>query len=111
MQPQVLLDSERWTGAMGLGFFLVRSPSDRTWVGHDGGMPGHITGVHTHRESGTGGIVLMNSTDAPDPTSFAIALADRVADDEPVEEEPWRPGTSVPDDLVGTPRPPLLHPG
>ena len=64
-QPQVLLDPDQWSGAMGLGLFLMRSPSGRTWVGHTGGMPGHITGVFTHRASGTGGIVLMSSTASP----------------------------------------------
>ena len=41
----------RWTAAMGLGFFLVRTATGRTYVGHDGGIPGHITvGVHPPRE-------------------------------------------------------------
>jgi CubicO group peptidase (beta-lactamase class C family) len=99
-QPQVLMDPERWNVGMGLGFFVVRA-GDRSWVGHDGGMPGHITGVHTHRDSGTGGIVLMNATHSPDPTAFAIALAGRVVDDVPAEDQPWRPGTEVPEDLAG----------
>jgi CubicO group peptidase (beta-lactamase class C family) len=98
-QPQVLLDSERWNGAMGLGFFLMRSAGDRTWVGHTGGMPGHITGVFTHRQSGTGGIVLMSSTAAPAPDTFAIDLADHVVAHDPVEDSPWTPGTQVPDDF------------
>ena len=99
-QPQVLMDPDRWNAGMGLGFFVVRA-GDRTWVGHDGGMPGHITSVHTHRESGTGGIVLMNNSDAPDPTAFAIALAERVVDDVPADEAPWPPGTEVPEELAG----------
>ena len=103
-QPQVLLDPDQWTGAMGLGFFLMRSPSGRTWVGHTGGMPGHITGVFTHRATGTGGIVLMSSTASPSPDAFAIELADHVIEHDPVEDTPWRPGTELPDDyrpLVG----------
>ena len=103
-QPQVLLDPDQWTGAMGLGFFLVRSPTGRTWVGHTGGMPGHITGVFTHRESGTGGIALMNATVSPAPDRFAIELADHVVEHDPVEDAPWKPGTEIPDDyrpLVG----------
>ena len=91
-QPQVLTDVDRWTTGMGLGFFVHRSASGRTWVGHDGGMPGHITALLTHRESGTGGIALMNNTSSPDPTALAIKLADRVVDDVPVKEEPWRAG-------------------
>ena len=82
---------------MGLGFFLMRSPSGRTWVGHTGGMPGHITGVFTHRASGTGGIVLMSSTASPAPDAFAIELADHVVEHDPVEDAPWQPGTEVPD--------------
>ena len=48
-EPQVVMDRERWTAAMGLGFFLVRSGT-RTYVGHTGGMPGHITALFTDRE-------------------------------------------------------------
>ncbi len=100
-QPQVLLDPDRWTAGMGLGFFVHRSASGRTWVGHSGGMPGHITAVVTDRESGTGGITLMNNTSSPDPTALAVKLADRVVDDVPSAEEHWRPGTTVPDELAG----------
>jgi CubicO group peptidase (beta-lactamase class C family) len=98
-QPQILLNPESWNAAMGLGFFLIRSPTGRTYVGHTGGMPGHITGVFTHRESGTGGIVLMNNTAPPAPDAFAVELVEHVLEHDPVEEEPWQPGTSVPDEL------------
>ena len=100
-QPQVLLDTERWNGGMGLGLFVLRTPSGRTWVGHDGGMPGHLTALLTHRESGTGGIVLMSNTAGPDPAALALQLAERVVEDLPVEDEPWRAGTSVPEELAG----------
>jgi CubicO group peptidase (beta-lactamase class C family) len=98
-QPQILLTTDSWNAAMGLGFFLVRASTGRTYVGHTGGMPGHITGVFTHRESGTGGIVLMNNTAPPPPDAFAIELAEHVVEHDPVEEEPWQPGTTVPEDL------------
>lgn len=98
-QPQILLNPESWNAAMGLGFFLIRSGNGRTYVGHTGGMPGHITGVFTHRESGTGGIVLMNNTAPPAPDAFAVELVEHVLEHDPVEEEPWQPGTSVPDEL------------
>jgi CubicO group peptidase (beta-lactamase class C family) len=97
-EPQVLVDRERWTAAMGLGLFLVRS-GDRTYAGHTGGMPGHITAVFTDRSSGTGAVVLTSSGTTPDITGFALALADAVTDAEPVLPEPWRPGTSVPAEL------------
>jgi CubicO group peptidase (beta-lactamase class C family) len=99
-QPQILLTTDSWDAAMGLGFFLVRKGT-RTYVGHTGGMPGHVTGVFTHRESGTGGIALMNATSPPPPDDFAIALADHVVEHDPVEDQPWRPGTAVPEELRG----------
>lgn len=98
-EPQVMADRERWTGAHGLGFMLVRSGT-RVYAGHTGGMPGHVSGVFTDRESGTGAVVLMNSTSAPDPAAFALALADHVVDNDPVDPEPWRPGPAVPQELA-----------
>jgi CubicO group peptidase (beta-lactamase class C family) len=103
-QPQILLSTESWNAAMGLGFFLIRTgtgTTGRTWVGHTGGMPGHITGVFTHRESGTGGIALMNASAPPPPDAFAIELAEHVVEHDPVEPEPWRPGTEVPREFGG----------
>jgi CubicO group peptidase (beta-lactamase class C family) len=100
-QPQVMRDLEDWTGAMGLGFFLARSPAGRTWVGHTGGMPGHVTGVFTHRESGTGALVLMNASTPPDPSAFAVELGEHVVTHDPVEEQAWQPGTTVPVELAG----------
>jgi len=99
-EPQIMIDRQRWSGAFGLGFMLMRS-GDRTYVGHTGGMPGHITGLFTHRETGTGALVLMNSTAAPDPAMFALQLADHVIDNDPVEPEVWRPGSEVPAELAG----------
>jgi hypothetical protein len=99
-QPQALRDLDGWTGAMGLGFFLTRSAAGRTWVGHTGGMPGHITGVFTHRESGTGALVLMNASVTPAPDLFAVALGEHVVTHDPAEPEPWAPGTDLPPDLA-----------
>jgi CubicO group peptidase (beta-lactamase class C family) len=99
-EPQTMIDRQRWIAAMGLGFMLFRS-GNRVYVGHTGGMPGHITGLFTHRESGTGGLAFMNSTSAPDPAAFAIELAEHVIEHDPVDPEVWRPGTEVPGELEG----------
>lgn len=99
-QPQIIADLERWQLAFGLGFMLVRS-GDRVYAGHTGGMPGHITGVFTHRQSGTSALALMNSTSAPDPAALAVSLADLVLDADPAEPEPWLPGEEVSAELVG----------
>jgi CubicO group peptidase (beta-lactamase class C family) len=98
-QPQILLSTDSWNAAMGLGFFLIRTATGRTYVGHTGGMPGHITGVFTHRESGTGAIALMNNTAPVPPDAFAVELAEHVVEHDPVEDDPWEPGTSIPDEL------------
>jgi CubicO group peptidase (beta-lactamase class C family) len=98
-QPQVMMDRERWTAAMGLGLMLVRSGT-RTYVGHTGGMPGHITALFTDREAGTGGVALTNSGTTTDIAGLAIRLADHVTEHEPREPEPWRPGTTVPPELA-----------
>ena len=108
-EPQVVMDRERWTGAMGLGFFLVRSGT-RTYVGHTGGMPGHITALFTDRDAKTGGIALTSSGATPDITGFAVALADTVTEHDPVEPEPWRPGTGRPAG-ARRPRRRLVHRG
>lgn len=99
-RPRAVVDAEGWQVGMGLGFFLLRSPGGRVLAGHTGGMPGHGTGIFTDRESGTAGIVLMNSSTPGDPAAFAAQLVDTVLDREPAEPEPWRPGTELPDDLV-----------
>lgn len=99
-QPQGMADPEGWQLAYGLGVMLARR-DDRVYVGHTGGMPGHITGVFVQREGRTGGICLMNSTSAPDPAALATDLAAYVLDNDPVEPDPWRPGTEVPDELRG----------
>lgn len=99
-QPQIMADLERWQLAFGLGFMLLRS-GERIYVGHTGGMPGHITGLFTHRQSGTTGLALMNSTSAPDPAALVVDLANHVLEHDPAEPELWLPGTEVPAELAG----------
>ncbi|MDX6241485.1 MAG: hypothetical protein QOG10_6309 [Kribbellaceae bacterium] len=99
-QPQIMADVDRWQLGFGLGFMLLRL-GERVFVGHTGGMPGHITGTFVHRPSGTAGIALMNTTSAPDPAGLATDLIVKVLDEDPLPPEPWIPGTSVPAELVG----------
>jgi len=99
-QPQIMADVDRWMLGFGLGFMLLRI-GERIFVGHTGGMPGHITGSFVHRSSGTAGIALMNTTSAPDPAALATDLANKVLDDDPLPPSVWIPGTSVPQELAG----------
>lgn len=98
-QPQVVADVDGWTQGHGLGLMLLRTEG-RTWAGHTGGFPGFITGVMTHRESATTGLVLTNATNASAPGGFAAQLGTYAVDHEPALPSPWRPGTSVPSELA-----------
>jgi CubicO group peptidase (beta-lactamase class C family) len=99
-QVQTMADPDRWQLAWGLGLMLVRV-GDRVFAGHTGAMPGHITGMFVHRQSGTAGVALMNTTSAPDPAALATDLLVEVLDNDPLPEEPWVAGTSVPDEFAG----------
>ena len=99
-QVQIMADMDRWQLAFGLGFMLLRR-GDRIFVGHDGGMPGHITSTFVHRPSGTAGIALQNSTSAPAPSALATDLIIKVLDDDPLPDKPWVPGTTIPAELQG----------
>lgn len=99
-QPQIMADLDGWKMAWGLGLILFRD-NDRVWVGHTGGMPGHITGLFVHRASSTVGVALMNNSSAPDPTALAVELGTLVIENEPADVEPWKPGAEVPAELAG----------
>ncbi len=97
-QPQIMADLEKWQLAWGLGLMLYRD-NDRIWVGHTGGMPGHISGLFVQRQAKTVGIALMSSSPAPDPAAFAVELGGYVLDNEAVNPAPWLPGTVLPAEL------------
>jgi CubicO group peptidase (beta-lactamase class C family) len=99
-QPQTMADTRQWSLAWGLGLEIVRR-GDRVYVGHEGGNPGHITGMFVDRESKTGGIALMNSTTGPAPADVAVDLAEHVLEHDPAEPEIWTPGAEVPDEFAG----------
>ncbi|TCO24475.1 CubicO group peptidase (beta-lactamase class C family) [Kribbella steppae] len=99
-QVQIMADVDRWQLAFGLGFMLLRR-GDRVFVGHDGGMPGHITSTFVHRPSGTAGIALQNSTSAGAPGLLATDLIIKVLEEDPLPYQPWVPGTPVPPELEG----------
>ncbi|MEJ7691280.1 MAG: serine hydrolase domain-containing protein [Nocardioidaceae bacterium] len=96
-QPQIMADLEKWQLAWGLGVMLLRA-DDRLYVGHTGGMPGQVTGLFVHRPTTTAGLVLMNSTSAPDPAAVVGELISYVIDHEPAEPELWRAGAEVPEE-------------
>ncbi|MEV5960399.1 serine hydrolase domain-containing protein [Kribbella sp. NPDC051952] len=99
-QVQIMADVDRWQLAFGLGFMLFRR-GDRVFVGHDGGMPGHITSTFVHRESGTAGIAAFGATSSPSPSALATDLLIKVLEEDPLPVDAWVPGTAVPPELEG----------
>lgn len=98
-QPQVMADTVGWVSAWGLGLQLVRHEG-RFWVGHTGGWPGSITGVFTERSSATTGLIMMNNSAPVPPATAAVEMGTIAIEREPVDPEPWEPGTELPADLV-----------
>ncbi len=98
LEPHAVRD-DRFNGAQGLGFAVVRR-NGRTWFGHTGGAPGGITGAYSDRESGLTAVVLMNNSVAKDPEGSAIGLGEHVAANDAAPLAPWTPGTTVPAELL-----------
>lgn len=98
-QPQVMADPRGWTLAWGLGLQLLRHQG-RTWVGHTGGWPGSVTGCFTDRESATTAVLLMNASTPVAPATAAAGMGTLAIEREPVDPQPWTPGTTVPDELA-----------
>lgn len=97
--PVALADPRGFS--MGYGFGVIIVPrGDRLWVGHTGGMPGAVTGVFTHRGSGTTGVVLMNASNAPSPAALTLDLGDALLESEPPMPEVWTPGEVVPTEFA-----------
>ena len=90
LEPHAIRD-DRFSGAQGLGFAVVRKDG-RTWFGHTGGAPGGITGAYSDRESGLTAVVLMNNSVAKDPEGTAIRLGEEVAAHDAPLPAPWTPG-------------------
>lgn len=99
MQVQLVIESPAWTHGWGLGLHVMHLDG-RTWVGHTGGWPGSITGLYTHRDSGTSAMVLMNNTSAVDPAAAAIGLGAYAVEHAPPAPQAWVPGTETPDEIV-----------
>lgn len=96
------LPGQEWTSAYGLGL-QVWNRAGRLFSGHGGSMPGFLAVVRVDGESGDGVVVLTNSTAGLD-RSLAADLLDTLAEHEPVQQAPWRPGGVAPEvlDVVGT---------
>ena len=101
-QPQIVADLDKLAAGLGSRPDAHARRADRVWVGHTGGMPGHITGLCVHRQSKTVAITLINSPRRrPVPSGLAIQLGWYVIDNEPRPGAVVAAGTAVPAELVG----------
>ncbi len=96
--PQVMYDPTDWALAWGLGLMLYNEDG-RIYAGHGGAMAGHLAGICVDRKTQTGAVGLTNSGTRGNMDAFAISLAAKAIELEPVAIEPWRPEPGPPDDV------------
>jgi CubicO group peptidase (beta-lactamase class C family) len=96
---QVMADQERWLLGWGLGLMIHRR-GDRLFAGHDGGAVGHASFLTYSRQEQVGTVLLTN-TENPSMSFDPVALTEKAAEALPADEEPWRPGEPVPEELEG----------
>lgn len=90
-----MADQDGWTLAWGLGFMLFRRDS-AVFVGHTGGMPGHLAGLAVSRKEGLGAAAFSNNSAGFDSGGFVCELVTTWLDNEPPAATPWAPGEPVP---------------
>ena len=98
---QVMADQERWLLGWGLGLMLHRR-GERLFAGHDGGTVGHASFLTYSRREKVGTVLLTN-TENPSMSFDPVELTEKAAQALPAEQEPWRPGPRLPQELEGVP--------
>lgn len=99
--PQMVTNPSRWAIGFGLGLMLEPQDNWTVHVGHDGGMPGFIAGVHGRRGPGAppglGAATLGSSGSAGEIAILAHRLLREVVELDPAAIPAWRPGSPPPD--------------
>lgn len=100
--PLTVTDEALWQAGFGLGLILVPSGQRVIHVGHDGAMPGFLSGVYGRR-GGAGtpeacGVAVLGSSGTASATlALPHTLLDAVAEEDPADVEPWRIGRAAPE--------------
>ncbi|MFF1798289.1 serine hydrolase domain-containing protein [Kitasatospora sp. NPDC058263] len=97
--PAVGPSGENWSGGYGLGLQLLRH-QDRVLYGHTGSMPGFTAGLWISEADGLAAIAVANATGGGDTPRVAAELISLTAQHEPRLPEPWRPLSSLDEDLL-----------
>jgi len=99
--PRTVTDEGLWAAGFGLGLILLPQGGRVVHVGHDGGMPGFLAGVYGRRGPGTppalGAAVLGSAGNGVSVFDLVHGLLSTVAEQDPADIAPWRPGPPAPD--------------
>ncbi len=97
--PAHVDDDLTWTMGYGLGLQSMRL-NGRRLAGHGGSMPGFLAMVVADAQSGTGALVMANSTGGVAVGGVANDLIELVEQHEPALPAEWEPAASVDPDLL-----------
>jgi CubicO group peptidase (beta-lactamase class C family) len=100
--PLTTTDESLWTAGFGLGLILIPRGDRVVHVGHDGAMPGFLSGVYGRRggdgEPGAlGCAVLASSGTAGQIIDLTHELLELAVELDPAEIRPWSPGDPAPE--------------
>ena len=96
---QVMADPDRWLLGWALGVEVNRR-GERLFAGHAGGAVGHASFLYYSRREKVGTVLLTN-TENPSLTFDPVALTEKAVDGLGADEEPWKPGEPLPQELEG----------
>ncbi|MFG3054068.1 serine hydrolase domain-containing protein [Kitasatospora sp. NPDC048239] len=98
-RPAVGPDGADWSSGYGLGLQLANRDG-RVLYGHTGSMPGFTAGLWVSESDGLAAIALSNATSGASAQQLAAELIRVTAEHEPRLPEPWRPLSSVDEELL-----------
>lgn len=95
----VMVDTQAWTQAWGLGLILWRR-GERVAAGHTGAMPGFLSALWLDRRSRSVAVALTNATRGVAIVDVAEEALDHLLATAPAPvDEPWRPARPCPAEL------------
>lgn len=98
-EPAIVDDGDVWTAGFGLGIHLMRD-SGRRLAGHTGSMPGFLACTLTDPATGTGALMMANSTAGVQLVAATLDLL-KIADEyEPRLPAEWTPLEDVDHELL-----------
>ncbi|WP_067497235.1 serine hydrolase [Actinoplanes sp. TFC3] len=99
--PLTTTDEANWAGGFGLGLILEPQGKRTMHIGHDGAMPGFLSGVYGRRggegnPGALGAAVLGSSGTAVEIIDLVHELLRIAVEEDPADIHPWKPGAAAP---------------